>query len=252
MDSFIPWLGGKKLLRGEIVKRFPQNIDRYVEVFGGAAWVLFYRQQYAKQEVYNDINGELVNLFRMVKYHPAAIIEELKFTLNASQTFLDFKNNKNIDGMTEIQRAARFFYLIRQSYGAKLKEYGANYRDISSFLNDMNKIAQRLAQVVIQNKSFEKILKQYDKEGTLFYCDPPYYKTEKMYDTNNFIFDEKQHIILRDILSEIKGNFVLTYNDDEFIRELYQHFKIEEVERSSNLSICNGKRGKYKELIITN
>ena len=100
MDSFIPWVGGKKLLRGEIVKRFPQNIDRYVEVFGGAAWVLFYRQQYAKQEVYNDINGELVNLFRMVKYHPAAIIEELKFTLNASQTFLDFKINKNI-GETE-------------------------------------------------------------------------------------------------------------------------------------------------------
>ena len=90
------------------------------------------------------------------------------------------------------------------------------------------------------------------KRGHCFYCDHTYYKTEKMYDTNNFIFDEKQHIILRDILSEIKGNFVLTYNDDEFIRELYQHFKIEEVERNNNLSICNGKRGKYKELIITN
>ena len=85
MDSFIPWVGGTKLLRGEIVKRFPPHIDRYVEVFGGAAWVLFYAEKHANEEIYNDINAELVNLFRMVKYHPNAVIEELKFTLNARQ-----------------------------------------------------------------------------------------------------------------------------------------------------------------------
>ena len=93
MDSFITWIGGKKLLRKEIVKRFPQYISRYVEVFGGAAWVLFYKEKYAKQEIYNDINGELVNLFRCVKYHHNTIVEELQLILNARQIFNDFQQN---------------------------------------------------------------------------------------------------------------------------------------------------------------
>lgn len=252
MNSFIPWIGGKKLLRKEIIKRFPENIKRYVEVFGGAAWVLFYQEKYANEEIYNDINGELVNLFLMVKYHPNAIAEELKFMLNARQTFLNFSNNQNIGSMTEIQRAARFYYLLKTSYGANMKQYGANCKNIASYLKDMEAIAQRLSRVSIQNKSFDEILKQYDKENTLFYCDPPYYKTEKKYDTGDFVFDKQQHIILRDLLANIKGKFVLSYNNCDFIKELYCDFSIEEVERSNNLSLCDGKRGIYKELIITN
>ena len=89
MDSFIAWVGGKKLLRKEIVSRFPEKFNRYVEVFGGAAWVLFYKEV-SKNEVYNDINGELVNLFRCVKYHPEAIEKELEFVLNSRETFEDF------------------------------------------------------------------------------------------------------------------------------------------------------------------
>ncbi len=66
MDSFLSWIGGKKLLRKEIVNRFPEKIDRYIEVFGGAAWVLFYKDKHANFEVYNDYNSELVNIFRCV------------------------------------------------------------------------------------------------------------------------------------------------------------------------------------------
>lgn len=69
MNSFIGWIGGKKLLRSEIIKRFPENIGRYVEVCGGAAWVLFGKERHAELEVYNDANGDLVNLFRCIKYH---------------------------------------------------------------------------------------------------------------------------------------------------------------------------------------
>ena len=76
MNSFISWVGGKKLLRKEIIKKFPkEEIEKYVEPFGGAAWVLFGKTPHSK-EVYNDINGELVNLFRMVKYHPEALQQQ--------------------------------------------------------------------------------------------------------------------------------------------------------------------------------
>lgn len=248
MDSFIPWVGGKKQLRGEIVKRFPQNIDRYVEVFGGAAWVLFYAEKHANEEIYNDINGELVNLFRMVKYHPNAVAEELKFTLNARQTFEEYKINK---GMTEIQRAARFYYLIRTSYGANTQQYGKKNRSTYSFINDIERIQQRLLRVVIENKNFSELLEQYDKEATLFYCDPPYYKSEKRY-IKDIVFRKQEHILLHEKLCNIKGRFILSYNNDNFIKELYNGFDIQEVERGNNLSSCDGKKQAYKELIITN
>ena len=252
MDSFITWIGGKKLLRKKITEIFPENIDRYVEVFGGAAWVLFYKEKYAKQEIYNDINGELVNLFKCVKYHTNAIVEELQLILNARQIFNDFQQNKNRTDLTDIQRAAMFYYIIRTSYGAKLEQYSANYRSPYLLLQNVEEIAKRLSRIVIENKNFTDILAQYDKEDTLFYCDPPYYKAEKMYHMGNYVFDKEQHILLRDSLRNIKGHFVLSYNDDEFVRNLYEGFDIQEVERSSNLSFSNGKRGIYKELIITN
>lgn len=77
MNSFIGWIGGKKLLRKEITKRFPESFNRYIEVFGGAAWVLFSKDKLANMEVYNDINGNLVNLFRCVKRNVNVMIQYL-------------------------------------------------------------------------------------------------------------------------------------------------------------------------------
>lgn len=249
MNSFIAWVGGKKLLRKIISDKFPEKFDKYVEVFGGAGWVLFYKDKYAKTEVYNDINRDLVNLFKCVKYHPEAIEKELELSLNSRQIFNEYKNQMDCIGLTDIQRAVRYLYLIKSSYGARINTYGSKPRDISNteFLKDVMK---RLSKVVIENKSFEKIISAYDNEGTLFYLDPPYHNTENMYDTGDFIFDEEQHIKLRDILKDIKGKFVLSYNDDEFIRELYKDFKIEGIERQNNLSLNSGSR--FKEVVITN
>ena len=249
MNSFIAWVGGKKLLRKIISDKFPEKFDKYVEVFGGAGWVLFYKDKYAKTEVYNDINSDLVNLFKCVKYHPEAIEKELELSLNSRQIFNEYKNQMDCIGLTDIQRAVRYLYLIKSSYGARVSTYGSKPRDISNteFLKDVRK---RLSRVVIENKSFEKIISAYDNEGTLFYLDPPYHNTENMYDTGDFIFNEEQHIKLRDILKDIKGKFVLSYNDDEFIRELYKDFKIEGIERQNNLSLNSGSR--FKEVVITN
>lgn len=98
--------------------------------------------------------------------------------------------------------------------------------------------------VVIEHKDFENLIKVYDRPAALFYCDPPYHSTEKYY---SVAFGEADHIRLRDTLAGIKGKFLLSYNDDNFIRSLYSGFKIETLERANNLS-----SGKFKELIITN
>lgn len=252
MDSFIAWIGGKKFLRKEIISRFPKEFNKYVEVFGGAGWVLFHKEQHAESEIYNDINSDLVNLFKCIKYHPEAIEEELALVLNARQTFEEYRmQRKSAGGQTDIQRAAQYLYLIRGSYGAKVSTFGGKSRDIS-IIKNMVDIKNRLSKVVIENKSFEALIASHDKADTLFYLDPPYYKTEKMYDTGDFVFDESQHILLRDILANIKGKFILSYNNHKFIKALYEDFHIDEVSRSNNLSLKSGKNKTYGELIIRN
>lgn len=251
MDSFIAWVGGKKLLRKEIVSQFPDNFNKYVEVFGGAGWVLFYKEKHANNEVYNDINSNLVNLFKCMKYHSNAIAEELDFVLNSRDTFNEYKNQSELEGLTDIQKAARYLYLIKASYGAKVTSFGGKYRDISNIENTRD-IKKRLSKVLIENKSFDNLISSHDSTETLFYCDPPYYRAERMYNTGNFVFDDLQHIRLRDILSEIKGKFVLSYNNDDFIKGLYKEYNIEEIDRLNNLALVSGKNKIYKELIIKN
>ncbi len=88
MNSFIGWIGGKRQLRKEIISRFPADgVGRYIEVFGGAGWVLFGKEQIPGQlEVLNDLNGNLINLYRCVKYHCEALQDELDWLLDSRET----------------------------------------------------------------------------------------------------------------------------------------------------------------------
>ncbi len=117
MNIFISWVGGKNLLKSTIVNKFPQSgIKKYVEVFCGAGWVLFDKHKHAEVDVYNDYNGELVNLFRCVKFHEEELIKQLKYSLNSRELFEDMKSQYKSSGFTDIQRAARFFMLTKTSY----------------------------------------------------------------------------------------------------------------------------------------
>ena len=81
------WIGGKKALRDEIIARFPLDYKRYIEVFGGGGWVLFHKNSGGDFEVYNDFNPLLANLYRYVREHPDALLEQLKYVLNSRIDF---------------------------------------------------------------------------------------------------------------------------------------------------------------------
>lgn len=245
MKSFIPWVGGKSLLAKKIVSMFPDNFDRYIEVFGGGGSVLFAKDKHAPLEVYNDINGQLVNLFRCARFHRGELQREISGYINAREIFEDIKAQINIRGMTDIQRAAMFYVQIKLSYGSKCKDYGCRKRGLSpEYLTEIEERLKSGAGVVIENKDFEDLIKVYDRPNALFYCDPPYRTAQKYYDVP---FSDSDHERLNRSLSNIKGRFILSYNDDEYIRELYKDYNITAVERQNNLS-----SGTYKELIITN
>lgn len=233
MDSFISWVGGKKLLRNKILSLFPgkQEFNRYVEVFGGAGWVLFSSDRHAETEVYNDMDGRLVNLFRCVKYHPDALQKELEFTFNSREQFFDAREQTEIRGMTDIQRAARFYILIKESFGIDLRSFGMRAKNMGRAVNYLEKVSERLRSVVIEHQDFEKIIKNHDRETTLFYLDPPYYGTEKYYTEK---FSQEDHARLKNLLDYIKGKFILSYSDCGYVRELYKDYDITEADRMHN------------------
>lgn len=247
MNSFIGWIGGKKLLRKEIIARFPEDYGRYIEVFGGAGWVLFGREpQTGQLEVFNDANGDLVNLFRCVKYHADAVQEELDWLLSSREIFTDFLADRH--RMTDIQRAARYFYLIKTSFGCDTRTFGTASNPLERATDYLATVKHRLNGVVIENLDFERLIRIYDRSDALFYLDPPYHGTEWHYQA---AFADADHQRLRDVLQGVKGKWVLSYNDDDYIRNLYKDYRIEGIERNNTLPGDSNSR-KYKELIIRN
>jgi hypothetical protein len=116
--SPLAWLGGKSQLADRIVDRMPTHTT-YCEVFAGAAWVLFKKPE-SKIEIINDINRELVTLYRCVKHHLPELVQQFRWMLVARDEFDRFMKTP-ADTLTDIQRAARFFFLAKTSFGAKVK-----------------------------------------------------------------------------------------------------------------------------------
>ena len=248
MDSFIKWIGGKKALRKKIIDEFPGNFERYIEVFGGAGWVLFGKERHAKFEVFNDINSNLINMYRCVKYHASAVQDELKYITHSREIFKNYISQMHSEGLTDIQRAARYYVLIRSSFGADVRSFATGVTDIVGRIDYLTEIQNRIKRVIIENKDFEGLIATYDRDNALFYLDPPYHKTERYYGDS---FTQADHERLYNVLKNIKGKFILSYNADSYITDLYKDFNIIPVTRHNTLSAASNK-SEYKELIIKN
>lgn len=245
-NSPIPRIGGKRLLRKKICELFPEpaRYNRYIEVFGGGGWVLLAKDRHAALEVYNDADGELVNLLRCIKYHCSELQKEINGYYNSREMFFDALEQLKMHGLTDIQRAARYYIKMRLSYGANGREFSCSKKPLNSSKEYLQTISERLQSVVIEHKDFENLIKTYDRPTALFYCDPPYFGSEKYYEIG-FTIDD--HNRLKRTLNSVKGMFILSYNDTPLVREMYKDYNITLVSRSNNLSA-----GSYKELIIRN
>ena len=256
VNSFMSWVGGKKALREEVVRRFPIYYERYIEVFGGGGWVLFHKDPGNDFEVYNDFNSLLVNLYRCVRDKPEELIAALRYVLNSREDFERARTALARDSpMDAVRKAALFYQIIRYSYASALTSYGSQPHDMRANFPLIEQAHRRLARVVVENKDFEKLVRQYDRPVSLFYCDPPYHATEGYYQNiGEDGFTEKDHIRLRDTLLSMQGKFLLSYNDDEFIRELYDApgIRIEPVTRLNNIRQRYDPNCQFSELLIAN
>ena len=252
LNSPITRLGGKSRLRKQILELMKAHTC-YVEVFFGAGWVYFGKEP-SKVEVINDIDGELINLFKMIQNHPDEINRILETHVVSREIFTELRQVPT-EYMTEIQRAVRYLYLINHSYSGKASTFGYSpmQHPKQKIRNKefINSIANRLKNTYVENLDFETLIRKYDREKTLFFLDPPYFETSMDFTGEIKIdFGEEEHFKLRDLCSEIKGSFILTVNDHPLMSELYKDFYILPTEVTYSCSSSNNNTA--KELIITN
>lgn len=255
MNSFMSWVGGKKALRDDVIIRMPPFYEKYIEVFGGAGWVLFWKSPQNEIEVFNDFNSNLVNLYRCVRDNPAKLKYKLRYVLNSREDFrwIAFLHKKGLfPRFHDYDRAAKFYQLIRYSYGSNLDSFASQPHSIWKDFPIIDMASRRLQKVVIENQDFEVLIKHYDSPVSFFYCDPPYFATENYY--KDVGFTAKDHVRLCETLAGIKGKFLVSYNDCPEIRELWNRegIRIESVSRIDNLRQRYSGGAVYDELFISN
>lgn len=250
VKPIIPWPGGKRRLASKILNQLPQH-KCYVEPFCGAAAILLAKEP-SKSEVINDVNDDLTNLYRVMKHHPTELAHQFRWALNSRQMF-KWMQDTPPEVLTDIQRAARLFYLQKLCFGGRVsgQSFGTSTTspprlNLLRLEEDISEIHFRLTGVLIETGSWRECVARYDRPHTVFFCDPPYWETAGY----GVEFDWAEYEHLAEFALTCKGTVVITLNDHPDIRELFQHFNLEKMKIS--YTPAGGHRAKpATELLIT-
>ena len=277
-------MGNKTAILHILYALFPLKYGRFIDVFGGSGSVLLGNPAVPPFEVYNDFDRNLVNLFNCMKYRTMALIRELRFCnlnsredhdalrkfflteqftdpyleeeLQLTELMLPTPSNQEMIELRkrlamdyDVRRAAMYLKLLRYSYSSRGKSFAAQPYNIQKLFRLIHEAGNRLQNVVIENQDFETLIRHYDRPDALFYCDPPYYSTEDMYDVG---FGWEDHVRLRDTLASIRGKFLLSYNDCPEIRGLYEGFPMFDFSRVHSMAQRYDPGKEFKELLVGN
>jgi DNA adenine methylase len=247
------YIGGKKQLSKRLVGLINATPHTtYAEVFVGMGGVFLRRTLQPKAEVINDYSGDVANFFRILQRHYPQFMDTLRFQVTGRREFERLRASDPAT-LTDLERAARFLYLQRLAFGGKVagRTFGVDVTRSARF--DLNKLGallsdlhERLAGVTIENLPWQAFLDRYDRPGTLFYLDPPYWGSEDDYGAE--LFGRDQFAELAERLAQLQGRFILSINDVPAIRELFRRFRFEEV--SLSYSLAGGAGAAAKELIV--
>jgi DNA adenine methylase len=246
----LSYIGGKNRLATKIIPLFPEHTT-YVEPFAGGAQVFFHKKP-SRVEILNDLDGEIVNFFRVCQWHHEELLRSLRFYL-VSRKLFEILLATDPANLTDVQRASRFFYLQKNCFGGLIVKQDYHYCLVrppnynpERLPEIINKVHERLQAVQIECLPYEQILAKYDRPETLFYLDPPYWG-RKLY---KFNFSEKDFTDLNQRLKKIRGKFILSLNDVPEVRHLFSGFTIKSTKIAYTAQMHVGRR--YGELFIMN
>ncbi len=161
----------------------------------------------------NDIHGDLVNLYRVVKQDLEGLLKCFEWTLVSRNEFNRLRKT-DPGTLTDLQRAARFLYLQKMAFGGKLNDsYGTSTTDpprlnLLRIEEELSRAHLRLSRVNVEQLDWRECLRRYDRPYTLFYLDPPYFGSENDYGKN--LFSRSDFKEMSAILKTLEGNFILS------------------------------------------
>lgn len=246
----IPWIGGKSRLAREILPLFPDHTC-YCEPFAGAA-ALFFRKEPVKAEILNDINGELINLYRVVQHHLEEFVRQFKWALTSRQVFAWMQETRP-ETLTDIQRAARFYYLQRHAFGGTVEGQTFGTATTSPPRLNLLRLEEtlsaahlRLAQATIEHLPWADCFRRYDREHTLFFCDPPYWETAGY----GVPFPLGEYEQLAAAARSANGKMIITVNDHPEMRRVFAGLPFSVAGINYSVGTNRAGRPKAAELII--
>lgn len=212
----IRWPGGKTRLLKQVLPLIRPH-QTFVEAFAGGIAVLLAKEP-SKAEVINDINSDLVNLYRHAQFHLEALIQEIEWTLNSRENLADLRAQP---GLTGLQRAARFFLRNRMSFGGGGQSYAVSVQAQPSRANVLETLrtwSARLDKVSVENLPYERLFDSYDRPTTLWFLDPPYSSGEtKNYD----VWSQATMAAFAERVQSLEGDWIVTINDSPENRALF-------------------------------
>ncbi|RFB80376.1 DNA adenine methylase [Methylovirgula sp. 4M-Z18] len=249
------WIGGKSQLAERIIARIERIPHRaYVEPFVGMGGIFLRRRLAPAAEVINDLSGDVANFFRILQHHYVPFMDLLRYRFTSREEFGRLLA-QDPETLTDLHRAVRFLYLQRASFGGKVagRTFGVSPQlpgrfDVTKLEPRLAEIAERLAAVVIENLPYADLILAYDRPGTLFYLDPPYWGAEGYYGKG--MFGRGDFAALAEQLAGLKGVFVLSINDTAEIRKIFGSFDLEEVDLTYTID-GNDNAKVARELIVT-
>lgn len=250
-----PYIGGKRQLAARIIRTI-NAIDHqtYAEVFVGMGGVFLRRDRRPKCEVINDWSEDVSTFFRVIQHHYVAFLDMMRFQITSRANFEKLLAMEP-SSLTDMQRSARFLYIQRLAFGGKVagRHFGVapdrpGRFDVTQLGAMIEAVHERLAGVIIERLPWADFVRRYDRPGTLFYLDPPYYGSEGDY--GRALFDRGQFELMAEQLRGIRGRFILSLNDHPEVRRIFDGFDFRTEDLTYTIA---GKGGTAaREVIITN
>lgn len=253
MKPLIPWPGGKSRLASTLLPMFPEHTC-YVEPFAGAAALLFARPEPARCEVINDINGELVRMYRCVAHHLDEFVRQFRWALSSREMFR-WAQLQDVETLTDIQRGARFFYLQQLAFGGRVAGQTFGYSTTAAPGLNLLRVEEalsaahlRLSRVTIEQQPWQAIFDRYDRPHSFFFCDPPYWDTMGY----GVEFGLPEYEALAERMRSVAGKVLLTVNDHPKMREVFAGFRRTRATIRYSVGNRTGKPKTSGELILRN
>ncbi|RUR77058.1 DNA methyltransferase [Chlorogloeopsis fritschii PCC 6912] len=245
------YFGGKHRDARKIIRHFPQH-QVYCEVFGGGASVLLQKQP-SQIEIYNDLSGDVVNFFRVLRDRTEELVRAIELTPYSREEYnLAFNSSDDC-----LESARRLYIRSWQSYGsgcsvAKKSGWRFLYRQTTSedVVGCFNRtshlwdLAGRLKHCQIENDDAIAVINRYGRNpNCLIYCDPPYVHSSRTEDSNyDFEMTDQQHKELADILHSVNAMCIVSGYACELYSQLYKDWRLIQWE-----TLVNGVKRKAVE-----